>query len=147
MAGLWSVKFDHKNGEDRVCRKCNTTFHANKPIWICRLCQNEEQRKIQEKKRELKGKKENYPFSTKTNEAGKRFSRIAAKLNKVWKTGDRELIRQFYVDQLKEAEELGIIDWINDIRTNKEKKQKKVKSKNQISKDLPDTRYFNGYED
>lgn len=140
MAGLWSKKFDYKNGEDRVCKKCNEAFHTMKPIYICRKCTNARQKITGQLLREKVGKKENYPFSTKTNEAGKRFSKITAKLNQVWRTGDRELIRQHYANQLKEAEELGIIKWINDVRTDEVIKARTIKSKEQISNSTPDTR-------
>jgi hypothetical protein len=145
MAGLWSRKFDYKNGEDRVCKKCNVPFHAKKPSNICTKCTNANQKLLGQKYREKIGKKENYPFSTKTNEAGKRFSKISAKLNAVWRTGDRHLIRQHYANQLKEAEELGIIKWINDVRTDEAIRARQIKSRNRTNDDFPDTRGW--YED
>lgn len=145
MAGLWSRKFDYKNGEDRVCKKCNVPFHTKKPRNICTKCNNAKQKILSQQYREKIGKKQNYPFSTKTNEAGKRFSKISAKLNKIWRTGDRELIRQHYADQLKEAEELGIIKWINDVRTDEAIRARQIKSRNRTNDDFPDTRGW--YED
>jgi hypothetical protein len=138
--GLWARKFDYKNGEDRVCNKCNTPFHTKKPSWKCSKCFNEEQKVIQGKIRKEKGLKANYPFSTVTNEAGKRFSKIRVELNKVWRTGDRDLIRGHYAHQLKEAERLGIIAWINDVRTKEVAEERSMRSKEQTKKDYPDTR-------
>jgi hypothetical protein len=140
MAGLWSRKFDYKNGEDRVCNKCNTPFHTKKPVNVCRKCTNANQKILSQQYREKIGKKENYPFSTQTNEAGKRFSKIRKQLNIIWQTGDRELIRGHYTHQLEEAERLGIIKWINDVRTDEVIKARKMKSRNRTNIDWPDTR-------
>ena len=137
--------FNKQVGETRNCNQCGSEFHTFKPIWKCRLCQNEVQRKIQEKKRLEYGIKDNYPFSTKTNEAGKRFSKIRVELNKVWRTGDKQLIRQHYQKQLEEAERLGIIQWIYDRRDNESIKANSEKSRNKIRKEYPDTRGH--YED
>lgn len=145
MAGLWNKKFDYKNGEDRVCKECNEPFHTKKPSNICKTCQNKNQKEISAKYREKYGKKDNYPFSTKTNEAGKRFSKIRVELNKVWRTGDRNLIRGHYAKQLEEAERLGIMKWIYDVRTNEAIKDRTLRSRNQIKNSTPDTRGY--YED
>lgn len=152
---LWNVKFDHDNGETRKCRVCGEDFHTMRPIHRCKKCTNEYVRnynkaQYQEGKLNtgpLKGKehKKPYPFSTRTNDAGKRFSKIRTELNKVWATGDRELIRGHYAKQLKEAEEFGIIEWINDIRTNQSIKDMSLKKPDMIKKDYPDTRGH--YED
>jgi Zn finger protein HypA/HybF involved in hydrogenase expression len=48
MAGLWSVKFDHTNGETRKCKLCDTEFHATKPRWRCNACVNKAQKLIEE---------------------------------------------------------------------------------------------------
>ena len=145
MAGLWSKKFDYKNGEDRVCNKCNEPFYTKKPSWKCPKCFNQEQKIIQTKIRHEKGLKPNYPFSTVTNEAGKRFSKIRVELNKVWRTGDKELIRQHYNKQLEEAERLGIIAWINDVRNDETIRARTTRSKEMIKKELPDTRGYYEY--
>ena len=142
---MFKKPFNKKIGETRECNQCGNQFHTMKPIWKCRLCQNAVQRKIQEEKRKLYGIKDNYPFSTKNNEAGKRFSKIRVELNKVWRTGDRELIRKHYQKQLEEAERLGILKWIYDRRDNETIKAKAEKSRNKIQKELPDTRGY--YED
>lgn len=145
----------NKEGETRRCRVCDKDFHTIRPVWRCNACINEYVRnynkaQYQEGKLNtgpLKGleHKKRYPFCTITNEAGKRFSKIRVALNKVWKTGDRELIRQHYAKQLKEAEDFGIIDWINDIRTTEAIKGMSKKPFNKTKKDYPDTRGH--YED
>ena len=148
--GLWSRKFDYDNGETRKCRVCDKDFHTMKPIWRCQPCTNEHVKNYYKSLKEegklnsgpLKGKdwKKPYPFSTRTNEAGKRFSKIRVALNKVWRTGDRELIRAHYAKQLKEAEDFGIIDWINDMRTTQSIREMTQRPFNKIKKDYPDTR-------
>ena len=143
MAGIWSRKFDYQNGEDRVCKKCNETFHTKKPVYTCKACQNKIQKSYSQKYRDEIGIKKNYPFSTITNEAGKRFSKIRVELNKVWRTGDRDLIRGHYAHQLEEAERLGIIEWINDVRTDEAIRARTIRSRNQISNEWPDTRGYN----
>ena len=62
MAGLWSRKFDYKNGETRVCKVCGETYHTPKPINKCKKCVNDAQRPIEEAKRAKYKKKEQYPL-------------------------------------------------------------------------------------
>lgn len=149
MPGLWSVKFDHKNGEDRVCRKCDTAFHTMKPSYICRKCVNEQQRVIQEKLRKEKGFKAQYPFDNKGTESANRFCKIRTALSKAWKeyykTGDKSVIIAHYDKQIKEIHENGIWEWIWDRRDDETIKGKALKSRNMITKELPDTR--NWYEE
>ena len=35
--GLWNVKFDHKNGETRVCKGCGASFHTMRPKHSCNV--------------------------------------------------------------------------------------------------------------
>lgn len=144
MAGLWSKKFDKKNGEKRECRTCGTTFHAKKPIWKCTKCVNALQRVIEEKKRAKYPKKDLYPFNNRTNEAGVRFNSIRTALSNAWKeykkTGDRNVITAHYDKQLKEIQENGILTWIFDRRDIETLRENKLKSRNVITKELPDTR-------
>ncbi len=149
---IWNVKFDKINGETRECKKCNIAFHTMKPIWICcKKCSNANQKILSKQYRDKIGKKEKYPFSTKTNEAGARFCKIRTALSNAWKeynkTGDKSIIIAHYDKQLKEAEDLGIIKWIFDIRTDEAKRENSLKSRNKITSELPDTRHFNGYEE
>ena len=141
MAGLWSRKFDYENGETRVCKECNATFHTIKPRYRCNVCVNKAQRTIEEKKRAKYKKKLQYPFSNQTSEASSRFCSIRTATAKVWreyyKTGDRSIINAHYDKQLKEIEENGIMQWINDRRDKETVEAKKVKSKSNITKDYP----------
>lgn len=141
MAGIWSRKFDYKNGEDRVCKICNEPFHTIRPINSCRKCTADKANAYARKHRPYQ-RKEQYPFSTATNEAGSRFSKIRQELRKAWLEG-RQTLTNHYTKQLKEAEELGIINWINDRRDKESQEQKKEKSKKKIHNDYPDTRGYN----
>lgn len=149
MAGLWSVKFDHKNGETRICRKCGETFHAKKPIWKCTKCVNKDQKVIETAKRARTPKKERYPFDNKGTESSNRFCRIRTQLSKAWKeydkTGDRNVITTHYDKQLKEIKENGIWEWIWDRRDDQSKKENKIKTASMTRKEWPDTR--NWYEE
>jgi hypothetical protein len=144
MAGLWSRKFDHKNGETRQCRVCSETFHAKKPIWKCTKCVNADQRVIETKKRAKYPKKDTYPFNNRTNEAGARFCSIRTALSNAWKeynkTGDKSVVIAHYNKQLKDIHDNGIWQWIWDRRDEETLKEKKLKSRNMITKELPDTR-------
>ena len=141
MAGLWNRKFDHKNGETRVCIQCGETYHTPKPINRCRTCVNAKQRIVEQVKRSKYKKKEQYPFDNKTNKASSRFCTIRTALSNAWKeyreTGDRSIITQHYEKQLKEIEELGILKWINDRRDKETADNKQSKSRINITKDYP----------
>jgi len=138
---IWNTKFDHKNGETRQCKECGETFHAKKPVYTCQPCQNKKQKVVEQKKRAQYQKKDNYPFDTRTNEAGARFHRIQRELRKAWiefkKTGDKSIITQHYDKQIKEIEENGILKWILDRRDAETNKGKIIKSRNHIQKDYP----------
>ena len=151
MAGLWNRKFDRKNGETRICKECGETYHTMKPINKCRLCVNKAQRVIEEVRRAKTPLKKPYPFNNRTNEAGARFCSIRTALSNAWKeynkTGDKSYVIAHYEKQLKEAKELGILEWIYDRRTPEAKRENNqyLKTRNMINKDLPDTRGH--YED
>ena len=159
MAGLWNVKFNHKDGEIRKCKLCGTEFHATKPIWRCKKCVA----KINFETAKQKygegimptGKwagftpKKPYPFSNRTSEASNRFCKIRTALSNAWKeyqkTGDKSVVIAHYNKQLKEIEENGIMEWILDRRSDDMKNETKGKSKRMIRNDYPDTR--NWYEE
>ena len=144
MAGLWSRKFDHKNGETRVCKECGLSYHTMKPINKCTKCVNAAQKIIETKKRSLKKKKKQYPFNNRTHEAGARFCRIRTELSNAWKeykeTGDKEVIHSHYNKQLKEIKDNGIMEWIFDRRPTGAGRERNVRSKNMIKKDYPSTK-------
>jgi hypothetical protein len=147
--GIWSRKFDHKNGETRQCNLCSETFHATKPGYVCRKCINAKQRRIEEVKRGKYARKDVYPFNNKNGEASSRFCSIRTALSNAWKqyniTGDKSIIISHYNKQLKEAEELGILKWIYDRRCIQAQSEKHVKTKGMINKELPDTRGYYEY--
>ena len=141
MAGLWNKKFDHTNGETRVCKYCGISFHTMKPRYSCNACLNIKQKVIEQKKRSKYEKKENYPFDTKTHAAGRRFCSIRTATSNAWKeynkTGNKEVITQHYDKQLKEIEENGILKWILDRRDKESNEAKQSKSRKNITKDYP----------
>ena len=138
---LWKVKFNHKDGETRVCKHCSASFYTMKPVWRCMACVNENQKIVEKKKRAKYEKKVQYPFSNRTTVASNRFCSIRTRLSNAWKeyreTGDRSIITQHYEKQLKEIEELGILKWINDRRDKETADNKQSKSRINITKDYP----------
>lgn len=141
MAGLWNKKFDHKNGETRICKGCGVSFHTMKPRYSCNTCVNAKQKKYETIRRNKYPKKDNYPFDTRTHEAGRRFCSIRTAMSNAWKqykkTGDRDVITQHYDKQLKEIEENGILKWILDRRDKESNEAKQSKSRKTITKDYP----------
>jgi rubredoxin len=146
MAGLWSKRFDHKNGENRVCKICGEEYHTMKPINRCRVCVNKSQKLVEEVRRAKYPKKETYPFDNRNGQSSSRFCSIRTALSKAWReyrqTGDKSIIIAHYNKQLKEAEELGILKWIYDRRTPEAKREINpyIKTGKMIKKDYPDTR-------
>jgi len=138
---MFKKPFNRTIGEERICKVCDTPFHTFKPVYTCQPCQNKKQKIVEQKKRSLYQKKDNYPFDNRTNEAGSRFHRIQRELRKAWiefkKTGDKSIITQHYDKQIKEIEENGILKWIIDRRDAETNKGKIIKSRNHIQKDYP----------
>lgn len=138
---MFKKPFNRTIGEERVCKLCGVSFHTFKPRYSCNACLNAKQKIVERKKRALYKKKDNYPFDTKTNEAGARFHRIQRDLRKAWidfqKTGDRNIITQHYEKQLKEIEANGILKWILDRRDRETLQAKQSKSRKTIQKDYP----------
>jgi hypothetical protein len=147
--GLWARKFDYQNGETRECKKCNESFYTKKPIWRCPKCFNAEQKVIQGKIRKERGLKPYYPFDNQGTEASNRFSSIRSAMSKAWKeyekTGDKSVVIAHYDKQLKEIEENGIWQWIWDRRDDETIKGRTIRSREQIKKELPDTRGYHEY--
>ena len=138
---MFKKPFNKVVGETRTCKHCAVEFHTFKPRYSCNACLNIKQKVIEQKKRALYKKKDNYPFSTRTNEAGARFHRIQRDLRKAWidfqKTGDRNIITAHYEKQIKEIEANGILKWILDRRDRETLEAKQSKSRKTIQKDYP----------
>jgi hypothetical protein len=151
MAGLWSVKFDHKNGELRRCKVCDKDFHAKKPVWRCNQCIS---KVIYDKAIEKAGEgimptgkwagmapKKPYPFDNKSSEANNRFAKIRAELRKAWEEG-RDALTKHYDTKLEEIRHNGILEWILDRRGNDDipMGKEKLKSKTLTKKQYPSTK-------
>ena len=136
--GLWNVKFDHKNGETRQCKECNETFHTKKPIWRCNQCVNAKQKIAETRKRAKYEKKTPYPYQGPNHNYHQRFYPIRSKLHKM---KVREEWQPFFKEKLDEilADEI-LMKWINDRRDKETAEAKKIKSRNVIKKEFPDTR-------
>jgi len=121
---------------------CSKEFHTMKPINRCNVCTNEwnkiqKQRKIDEGLIIPLENKLPYPFNTTNGEASSRFKRIQKGLKECY---TREERREFFQKQLKEAEELGIMQWIFDRRDEETKREKRTQTRGMIKKHYPDTR-------
>ena len=139
MPAIWKRKFNYNDGETRLCKNCNESFHTYKPVYTCRVCLNKRQKTIEERKRGAYNSKDKYPYSTSNYEAGLRFTRIRQELTKAWKEG-REAVDKHYEKQFKEIKENGIMVWIFDRRDAETIQSRKVKTTNRTKKEYPDTR-------
>lgn len=128
----------------RVCKYCGETYMPERPIKFCNTCRNKKanERRIRDKEMgKLPADKPNYPFSTRNNDAIKRFAQIKKRLDKAWEEGP-EAVKAHYDRQLKEAEEFGILEWIYDRRTTESKKEGKGRPFQDIRKELPSTMHM-----
>lgn len=143
---MFKKPFNKKVGETRECKGCGDTFFTDKPTWKCRNCVNAKQRIIEEKKRAKYPKKDKYPFDNRGTESSNRFCKIRTGLSNAWKeynkTGDKTAINEHYNKQLQEIRDNGILQWIYDRRDKETIAAKAVKSKRQITQELPDTRGY-----
>jgi hypothetical protein len=135
MAGLWSVKFDHKNGETRKCKLCDAEFHATKPRWRCNACVNANQKVIETRKRAKYDRKEPYPYQGPNHDYHSRFYPLRAKLHKMkvreeWQAYFKERLEEIFNDAV-------LMKWINDRRDKETAEAKQIKSKSNIQKDYP----------
>jgi len=146
---MFKKPFNRTIGEQRECKGCGISFYTYKPRYSCNTCLNAKQRIIEERKRAKYKKKDKYPFDTKTNKAGARFCRIHRELVIAWKqykeTNNKEYLTAHYDKQLKEIEENGIKAWILDRRDKETLEAKKIKSKDNIRKDYPNTHDYYEY--
>ena len=144
---MFKKPFNKKDGENRECKGCGEIFWTPKPRWKCNKClakyvreqvlKQKEAGIIQSGKYRGQPYKKPYPFSNKTTEANNRFARIRRELDDCW---DKEERRAHYDKQLREAEELGIMDWIRDRRDMETQAKVRTKSRNQTEKDYPNTK-------
>jgi hypothetical protein len=132
---LWNVKFDHKNGELRRCKLCDTEFHTTKPRWRCTPCVNKAQKLIEGKKREKYERKDPYPYQGPNHDYHSRFYPLRAKLHKM---KVREQWREYFKEKLDEIlNDAVLMKWINDRRDKETADAKQVKSKKSIQRDYP----------
>jgi hypothetical protein len=133
--GLWNVKFDHKNGETRVCKGCNASFHTKKPRWRCNECLNAAQKVIETAKRAKYERKEPYPYQGPKHDYHTRFYPLRAKLHKMrvreeWQAYFKEKLNEIFNDAV-------LMKWINDRRDKETAETKQLKSKKSIQRDYP----------
>jgi hypothetical protein len=132
---LWNVKFDHTNGEQRVCKECGVSFHTMKPRYSCNPCLNIKQKVIEQRKRSQYQKKASYPYQGPNHDYHTRFYPLRAKLHKM---KVREDWQKYFNEKLDEImNDAVLMKWINDRRDKETAELKKVKSKKSIQKDYP----------
>ena len=141
--GLWNVKFDHKNGEQRVCKECGASFHTPKPRWRCNVCVNQAQKIVERNKRSKYEKKEPYPYCGPNHNYHQRFYPLRAKLHKMkvrveWQAYFKEKLDELMQDKI-------LMKWINDRRDVETLKAKQAKSKRNIAKNYPNTHDYYEY--
>ena len=141
---LWKVKFDHKNGEMRKCKLCDTEFYTKKPRWRCTACVNAKQKITETKKRSKYERKASYPYQGPNHDYHARFYPLRAKLHKIkvrseWKEYFKEKLDEILNDAV-------LMKWINDRRDKETAEAKKVKSKSNITKDYPNHHDYYDYE-
>ena len=135
MAGLWNVKFNHKDGETRVCKHCSVTFHTMKPRYRCNACLNAKQKIIEKNKRSRYEKKEPYPYQGANHDYHQRFYPLRAKLHKM---KVREEWQKYFTERLDEIfNDAVLMKWINDRRDKETAEAKQSKSRINITKDYP----------
>jgi hypothetical protein len=140
---LWSVKFDHKNGETRVCKHCGASFHTIKPRWSCSPCLNTKQKVIEQTKRNKYEKKASYPYQGPKHDYHQRFYPLRVKLHKMkvrseWKEYFKERLDEIMQDKI-------LMKWINDRRDKETADASKLKSKKTIQRDYPNTHDYYEY--
>lgn len=141
--GLWNVKFDHKNGETRICKTCSVSFHTIKPRHACNVCLNVKQKVIEQKKRNTYEKKVSYPYQTGNHNYNQRFYPLRAKLHKM---KERIEWQEYYKTKLDEIfNDVVLMKWINDRRDKETLEAKQSKSRKTITKDYPNTHDYYEY--
>lgn len=140
---LWKVKFDHKNGEQRVCKGCGASFHTPKPRWRCNVCLNAAQKIIETNKRSKYERKEPYPYQGPNHDYHTRFYPLRVKLHKL---KVREEWQAYFKEKLDEIlNDAVLMKWINDRRDKETAEAKQIKSKKSIQRDYPNTHDYYEY--
>jgi hypothetical protein len=140
---LWNVKFDHTNGETRVCKECNASFHTMKPRYSCNACVNAKQKKYESRRRKGYEKKEPYPYQGKNHNYKQRFEPLKRILHKM---KERVEWQEYFKIKLDEIfNDAVLMKWINDRRDKETKEAKQVKSKSNIQKDYPNYHDYYDY--
>ena len=135
MAGLWNKKFDHVNGEQRICKHCSVSFHTMKPRYRCNPCLNAKQKVIEKNKRSKYEKKEPYPYQGPNHNYHSRFYPLRAKLHKM---KVRVEWQAYFKDRLDEIfNDVVLMKWINDRRDKETAEARQLKSKKTIQRDYP----------
>jgi hypothetical protein len=140
---LWNVKFDHTNGENRVCKICDATFHTMKPRHRCNACVNAKQKIVEQKKRSKYERKEPYPYCGPNHNYHHRFYPLRAKLHKMkirveWQEYLKAKLDEIFGDAV-------LMKWINDRRDKETAEAKQSKSKTNIQKDYPNMHDYYEY--
>ena len=141
--GLWNVKFDHTNGETRICKGCSVSFHTMKPRHCCNICLNVKQKVIEQRKRATYEKKQSYPYQGPKHDYHTRFYPLRAKLHKMkvreeWQKYFKEKLDEIFADAV-------LMKWINDRRDKETLEAKQAKSRKTITKDYPNTHDYYEY--
>lgn len=132
---LWKVKFDHKNGETRVCKECSASFYTKKPRHSCNTCLNIKQKVIEQNKRSKYERKQPYPYQGPNHDYHQRFYPLRVKLHKI---KVRSEWQKYFKEKLDEIlNDAVLMKWINDRRDKETAEAKQVKSKRNITKDYP----------
>ena len=141
--GLWNRKFDYVNGETRICKHCEVSFHTIKPRYSCNACLNTKQKVIEQKKRSQYEKKASYPYQGPNHNYHTRFYSLRAKLHKM---KERIEWQEYYKVRLDEIfNDAVLMKWINDRRDKETLQAKQMKSKSNIAKDYPNTHDYYEY--
>jgi hypothetical protein len=140
---LWNTKFDHTNGEQRICKHCGVSFHTMKPRYRCNVCINAKQKIIERKKRSKYEKKLPYPYQGKNHNYKQRFYPLRSKLHKM---KVRSEWKEYFKIRLDEVlNDVVLMKWINDRRDKETVEAKQAKSKKNIAKDYPNTHDYYEY--
>ncbi len=132
---LWNTKFDHVNGEQRICKHCGVEFHTMKPRYCCNQCLNAKQKVIEKNKRSKYEKKTPYPYQGKNHNYKQRFGPLQSKLHKM---KSRTEWKEYFKVRLDEVlNDAVLMKWINDRRDKETAEARQLKSKKTIQRDYP----------